>query len=310
MNELNVYVVEESENQLRLDKVVCLYEEDLSRNVVQQLIECGEIKINDVAEKASFKVKTGDIITIQPREVIDYDVKAEDIPLQIVYEDEDLIVINKVQGMVVHPAVGHYSGTLVNALMFHCKDLSGINGVMRPGIVHRIDKDTSGLLVVAKNDAAHLSLAKQIKDKEAGRIYYALVYGVLPHDLGKIKTKIGRHPTKRKEMAVITTGEGKEAVTNFEVMERFADYTFVKCILETGRTHQIRVHLAYINHPIVGDPVYGPSKNLHPDGQLLHAVDLKLTHPRTMEKMEFHGDIPEYFQLILQNLRLTGKIGG
>ena len=232
-------------------------------------------------------------------EVLEY--VAEDIPLEIIYQDEDVAVVNKPQGMVVHPSAGHTSGTLVNALMYHIKDLSGINGVLRPGIVHRIDKDTSGLLMIAKNDDAHMALAQELKDKKSLRKYWAIVHGNLPNDRGVIEAPIGRSEKDRKKQAV--TAKGKPAVTRFQVLERFGDYTLLELQLETGRTHQIRVHMAYIGHPVAGDEVYGPRKTLKGHGQFLHAKTLGFTHPRTGETMEFTSEIPDIFKETLEKLR-------
>lgn len=226
---------------------------------------------------------------------------AEDLPLEIVYQDEDVAVVNKLQGMVVHPSAGHTSGTLVNALMYHIKDLSGINGVLRPGIVHRIDKDTSGLLMIAKNDQAHLALADELKDKKSLRKYWAIVHGNLPNDRGVIEAPIGRSEKDRKKQAV--TAKGKPALTRFQVLERFGDYTLVELQLETGRTHQIRVHMAYIGHPVAGDEAYGPRKTLKGHGQFLHARTLGFTHPRTGEVLEFTAEAPAIFLETLEKLR-------
>lgn len=232
----------------------------------------------------------------------------ENIPLDILYEDSDIIVVNKARGMVVHPATGIYTGTLVNALLYHCKDLSGINGEIRPGIVHRLDKDTSGVMVAAKNDTAHLDLAEQIRTKTAHRIYWAIVYGNIKEEAGIIKGDIGRHPTDRKKMAIVHE-HGKPAVTHFRVLERFGDYTLVECRLETGRTHQIRVHMTSIGHPLVGDPKYGPRRScpFAIEGQALHSLQLELTHPRTRERMTFKAPLPEDMEKILRTLRAKFK---
>lgn len=284
----------------RLDKTVADLSE-LSRAQANDAIKSGIILVNGQAAKAKYTVKTGDIITyeIPEEEVLDY--QAEDIPLEVIYEDEDLAIINKPQGMVVHPSAGHSSGTMVNALLYQIKDLSSINGVVRPGIVHRIDKDTSGLLMVAKNDAAHQALADELKAKKSLRKYFAIVHGNLPNDRGVIEAPIGRSEKDRKKQAVIA--KGKDAVTRFQVIERFGDYTLVELTLETGRTHQIRVHMAYIGHPVAGDPLYGPRKTLSGDGQFLHAQTLGLTHPRTGEVMTFTAEPPELFQKTLEKLR-------
>ena len=285
---------------LRLDKAVADLTE-LSRGLANEQIKNGQILVNGEAKKAKYAVKEGDVISYElpEPEVVEY--VAEDLPLEIVYQDEDVAVVNKPQGMVVHPSAGHTSGTLVNALMYHIKDLSGINGVLRPGIVHRIDKDTSGLLMIAKNDQAHLALADELKDKKSLRKYWAIVHGNLPNDRGVIEAPIGRSEKDRKKQAV--TAKGKPALTRFQVLERFGDYTLVELQLETGRTHQIRVHMAYIGHPVAGDEVYGPRKTLKGHGQFLHARTLGFTHPRTGEVLEFTAEAPAIFLETLKKLR-------
>ena len=285
---------------LRLDKAVADLTE-LSRGLANEQIKNGQILVNGEAKKAKYAVKEGDVISyeVPEPEVVEY--VAENIPLEIVYQDEDVAVINKPQGMVVHPSAGHTSGTLVNALMYHIKDLSGINGVLRPGIVHRIDKDTSGLLMIAKNDQAHLALADELKDKKSLRKYWAIVHGNLPNDRGVIEAPIGRSEKDRKKQAV--TAKGKPALTRFQVLERFGDYTLVELQLETGRTHQIRVHMAYIGHPVAGDEVYGLRKTLKGHGQFLHARTLGFTHPRTGEVLEFTAEAPAIFLETLEKLR-------
>lgn len=285
---------------LRLDKAVADLTE-LSRGLANEQIKNGQILVNGEAKKAKYAVKEGDVISyeVPEPEVVEY--VAEDLPLEIVYQDEDVAVVNKLQGMVVHPSAGHTSGTLVNALMYHIKDLSGINGVLRPGIVHRIDKDTSGLLMIAKNDQAHLALADELKDKKSLRKYWAIVHGNLPNDRGVIEAPIGRSEKDRKKQAV--TAKGKPALTRFQVLERFGDYTLVELQLETGRTHQIRVHMAYIGHPVAGDEVYGPRKTLKGHGQFLHARTLGFTHPRTGEVLEFTAEAPAIFLETLEKLR-------
>ena len=285
---------------LRLDKAVADLTE-LSRGLANEQIKNGQILVNGEAKKAKYAVKEGDVISyeVPDPEVVEY--VAEDLPLEIVYQDEDVAVVNKPQGMVVHPSAGHTSGTLVNALMYHIKDLSGINGVLRPGIVHRIDKDTSGLLMIAKNDQAHLALADELKDKKSLRKYWAIVHGNLPNDRGVIEAPIGRSEKDRKKQAVIA--KGKPALTRFQVLERFGDYTLVELQLETGRTHQIRVHMAYIGHPVAGDEVYGPRKTLKGHGQFLHARTLGFTHPRTGEVLEFTAEAPAIFLETLEKLR-------
>lgn len=285
---------------IRLDKALADLT-DLSRSVANEQIKNGQVLVNGQAKKAKYSVQVADVISYQVPEVEEIDYVAEDIPLEIVYQDEDVAVVNKPQGMVVHPSAGHTSGTLVNALLYHVKDLSGINGVLRPGIVHRIDKDTSGLLMIAKNDEAHTKLAAELKDKKSLRKYWAIVHGNLPNDRGMIEAPIGRSEKDRKKQAV--TAKGKEAVTRFQVLERFGDYTLVELTLETGRTHQIRVHMAYIGHPVAGDEAYGPKKTLKGHGQFLHARTLGFTHPRTGEVVEFTAEAPAIFQETLEKLR-------
>ena len=285
---------------VRLDKAVADLTE-LSRSQANEAIKAGTILVNNQRQKARYAVKLGDVISYElpKEEVLDY--QPEDIPIEIVYEDSDVAVVNKPQGMVVHPSAGHTSGTLVNALLYHVKDLSTINGVVRPGIVHRIDKDTSGLLMIAKNDKAHQALAQELKEKKSLRQYVAIVHGNLPNDRGVIEAPIGRSDKDRKKQAV--TAKGKPALTRFQVLEHFGDFTLVELTLETGRTHQIRVHMAYIGHPIAGDPVYGPRKTLAGHGQFIHAKTLGFTHPTTGELMTFSVDVPAIFQETLEKLR-------
>lgn len=285
----------------RIDKVLSQELADYSRSQIQQWLKEERVKVNGATVKANYKAKAGDQVTIEVPEPTVLELTPEDIPLEIVYEDEDVAVVNKPQGMVVHPSAGHPNGTLVNALLFHMQDLSSINDVIRPGIVHRIDKDTSGLLMIAKNDFAHESLAKQLKEKTSLRKYVALVHGVIPHEKGVIEAPIGRSKTDRKMQAVIE--EGKPAVTHFQVLERFADFTLVELQLETGRTHQIRVHMKYIGYPLAGDPVYGPKKTLPGNGQFLHAQVLGFEHPRSGEFLTFEAPLPEIFQKTLEKLR-------
>lgn len=285
----------------RIDKVLSQELADYSRSQIQQWLKDERVMVNGTTVKANYKVKAGDQVTIAVPEPTVLELTPENIPLEIVYEDEDVAVVNKPQGMVVHPSAGHPNGTLVNALLFHMQDLSSINDVIRPGIVHRIDKDTSGLLMIAKNDFAHESLAKQLKEKTSLRKYVALVHGVIPHEKGVIDAPIGRSKTDRKMQAVIE--EGKPAVTHFQVLERFADFTLVELQLETGRTHQIRVHMKYIGYPLAGDPVYGPKKTLPGKGQFLHAQVLGFEHPRTGEFLTFTAPLPEVFKKTLENLR-------
>lgn len=288
------------ESGIRLDKALADLTE-LSRSQANEAIKNGNILVNGKAVKAKYSVKEGDLVTydLPEPEVLEYE--AEDIQLDIVYEDDDVAVVNKPQGMVVHPSVGHTSGTLVNALMYHIHDLSSINGVVRPGIVHRIDKDTSGLLMIAKNDRAHQALAEELKDKKSLRKYLAIVHGNISNDRGVIEAPIGRSEKDRKKQAVMA--KGKPAVTHFKVLERFGNYTLVELTLETGRTHQIRVHMAYIGHPVAGDPLYGPRKTLKGNGQFLHAQTLGFTHPTTGESLRFSVEPPAIFQETLENLR-------
>lgn len=277
-----------------------------TRSAAKKLIDSGSVMLNGREAKANAKVKFGDVISISLPPAEDYDAKPENIPIDIVYEDKDIAVINKPKGMVVHPAPGNMNGTLVNAIMYHIKDLSGIGGVKRPGIVHRIDKMTSGLLVIAKNDNAHLSLSEQIKKHSAKRTYITLVTGNIKEDCGTIDIPIGRHPIDRKKMTVKQNGSNgvfREAVTHFRVLERFSQYTLVEVQLETGRTHQIRVHMAYIKHPVVGDDVYSSGKNpFGIEGQALHAINLSLMHPVTGDTMKFYAPIPEYLSKALAKL--------
>lgn len=303
---MNNYVlkVTSEDSEIRVDSFISSKIENISRSYAQKLITDGLILVNNKPIKSNYKVKNGDSIEVTVPEPEKLEVSAEDISLDILYEDDDIIVINKPQGMVVHPAAGNYSGTLVNALIAHCGDsLSEINGVIRPGIVHRIDKDTSGVLVVAKNNNSHLSLAKQIKDHTVTRRYNAIVHGNIKEQVGTIDAPIGRHPVERKKMAVVNAEKGRRAVTHFTVLERFGDYTFIEAKLETGRTHQIRVHMAYIEHPILGDPVYGPKKDkFNLSGQALHARVLGFTHPTKNTYMEFEAPLPEYFEALLRKL--------
>ncbi len=293
--------INEENKGIRLDKALA-NQTEYSRSLLTELIKNDKVFVNSEAKKAKYKVKVGDRIEFEVPEAEVLDIVAEDLPLEIIYEDSDVAVVNKPQGMVVHPAAGHASGTLVNAIMYHIKDLSSINGVIRPGIVHRIDKDTSGLLMIAKNDKAHESLAAQLKDKTSKRRYLAIVHGEIANDKGTIEAPIGRNLKDRKKQAVVSGG--KPAVTHFEVLERFYGYTLIALRLETGRTHQIRVHMNYIGHPVAGDPLYGPNKTLTPNkGQFLHAETLGFDHPTTGEFMEFQVDAPEMFNEQLEKLR-------
>ena len=304
MRDTFTFTADPSLEGVRLDKAVTQKADDLTRSSVQNIIEQGGVSVNGKTEPKNYKVGLNDEITVVMPELRELDVKAENIELDIVYEDDDLLVVNKPKGMVVHPAAGNYDGTLVNALLYHCGDsLSGINGVIRPGIVHRIDKDTSGLLIVAKNDFAHRALAKQIKEHSFTRIYEAVVHGNLKQDSGTVDAPIGRHPTQRKKMAV-TEKNSRNAVTHYEVIERYNGFTHVRLRLETGRTHQIRVHMAYIGHPVAGDTVYGPKKPVGGlSGQCLHAKVIGFVHPRSGKYLEFDSPLPEYFASFLKKLQ-------
>lgn len=294
----------EMENGERIDKYLSNEMNDLSRSYIQKLIKDGHVSVNGRVVKANYKLSYDDQVMVQIPDLKEPDIIPENIPLDILYEDDDILIVNKPKGMVVHPAAGHYSGTLVNALMYHCgESLSGINGVMRPGIVHRIDMDTTGSLLVCKNDISHQVLAGQLKDHSIKRVYHAIVYGNIKEDTGTVNAPIGRHPTDRKKMS-INYQNGREAVTHYQVLERFGGYTYISCRLETGRTHQIRVHMANIHHPLVGDVVYGPQKcPFRLQGQTLHAKILGIIHPRTGEYMEFDAPLPAYFQELLSRLR-------
>ena len=295
-------------DNIRIDKFLSDSDIGLSRSSAVNLIESGNVTVGGNFVSKNHKLKSGDRVIVIIPDPVPYEAKAEDIPLDIVYEDSDLLVVNKPKGMVVHPAAGNYDGTLVNALLYHCgNSLSGINGVMRPGIVHRIDKDTSGLLIVAKNDFAHSILAEQIKEHSFTREYEAIVFGNLKNDSGTVNAPIGRNPNDRKKMCVISKNS-KEAVTHYQVINRYKGYTHIKCILETGRTHQIRVHMAHIGHPVAGDSVYGV-KNEKVDfiGQCLHARKIGFVHPRTNKYMEFTSELPKYFSDFLEKLKKISK---
>lgn len=297
------YGVPENGKGKRIDVMLMEYMEGYSRSQIQKMIEEQLILVNHKPVKANQKVQVGDLIQIRYLQPKPLELIPEKIPLDVVYEDESVIVINKARGMVVHPAAGNYTGTLVNALLSYCDDLSGINGISRPGIVHRLDKDTSGVMVVAKSDKAHASLAKQIKERSASRRYLAIVHGNVKEDKGIIKAPIGRHPVDRKKMAVVFENS-KEAITRFHVLERFGEYTLVECKLLTGRTHQIRVHMAYIGHPVVGDTKYGPERSHFSIlGQALHSAELTFQHPITHQTMQFSKDIPDDMKVILNELR-------
>lgn len=288
----------------RIDKALSVLVDSVSRSFVQKLVREGAVFVGEKPVKANYRLRIDDVVSFELPENEEPDILPEDIPLSILYEDEDILVVDKPKGMVVHPAAGHYSGTLVNAVMYHCgNSLSVINGVMRPGIVHRIDRDTTGSLVICKNDMAHRALAEQFKVHSITRKYRAICMGVLKEDEGTIHKPLARDPKDRKRMAVTMKGNGKDAVTHYRVLERFRNHTYIECELETGRTHQIRVHMASIGHPLLGDEVYGSGKNAyHLEGQTLHAWKLGFLHPRTLEHVEFDAPLPEYFQKLLQIL--------
>ena len=307
--ESRLFVAEEAYK--RLDAFLAEQTEEFTRSRLKKLIEDGQVCVNgETVKKAGEGIKRGDEVLVVIPEAVEYSARAENIPVDIVYQDGDIAVVNKAQGMTVHAGNGNAEGTLVNALLYALDSLSGIGGVLRPGIVHRIDKDTSGLLVVAKNDRAHASLAKQIAEKTAHRVYYALLEGCVKEERGRIVTDIGRHPTERLKMAVLRDGEGKIAITDFQVEARFGgDYTLCKFILQTGRTHQIRVHAKHMGHPVVGDPVYGYKKQKFSlNGQALHAYELELTHPTSGERMCFNAPLPPYFRELLEKLCRTYQV--
>ena len=300
--EEKLFEINEENKGIRIDKFITDIMEGKSRSYIQGMIEEGYVLVNNKKVKSNYKLKLNDVIKTTIKEPVELEVKKENIPIDILYEDSDVIVVNKPKGMVVHPAPGNYEGTLVNALLYHCKDLSSINGVIRPGIVHRIDKDTTGVLVVAKNDEAHVKLSEQLKDHSMKREYYALVEGRLKKDSGTIDKPLAR--SKRDRLKIAITEDGKRAVTHYSVIERFKNSTLVKCVLETGRTHQIRVHMSSIGYPLVGDPLYGFKKQkFKDDGQMLHAKVLGFIHPRTGEYMEFSSELPENYKKLLENLR-------
>ena len=301
--EIYTFTPDDEQKNVRIDKFLSEQLPDQSRSYLQKLLKEGNVTVNEKPVKANYKVQLSDTVRLELPEPENPDILPEDIPLDILYEDHDVILVNKPKGMVVHPAAGHYTGTLVNALMFHCKeDLSGINGVLRPGIVHRIDMDTTGVIIACKNDLAHNSIAAQLKEHSITRRYQAIVHGALKDDEGVIDEPIGRSPKDRKKMAV-NYNNGKSAVTHYKVLTRFKDFTHIECRLETGRTHQIRVHMASIGHPLLGDAVYGPAKCPYKlQGQTLHAGILGFVHPRTGEYMEFSAPLPEYFEELLRKL--------
>lgn len=288
----------------RIDKCICQYLDSLSRSYIQKIIKDEKVFVNDQCVKSNYKVKVDDLIRFSIPASVEPDIPAQDLPLEILYEDKDFLIINKPKNMVVHPAPGHYEGTIVNAVMYHCKDeLSGINGVMRPGIVHRIDKDTTGSLIICKNDDAHNHIAMQLKEHSITRKYRAIVHGIVKEDDGIVDAPIGRHPLDRKKMA-INEKNGKHAVTHYHVIERFSKYTYIECELETGRTHQIRVHMSSIGHPLLGDEVYCKIKSpFHLEGQTLHAMTIGFFHPTTKQYVEFEAPLPDYFRELLVKLR-------
>ncbi|OUQ27203.1 RNA pseudouridine synthase [Lachnoclostridium sp. An131] len=304
--ETQVYEVDTAGAGRRLDQYLSECEPELTRSYLQKLIRDGSVLLEGRPAKAGVKLSQGMKIELTLPEAKELEILPEELPLDILYEDRDVILVNKPKGMVVHPSAGHHTGTLVNALLFHCQgELSGINGILRPGIVHRIDRDTTGVLIACKNDRAHNALAGQLKEHTITRRYRALVCGNLKEDEGTVDAPIGRHPVERKKMAVVRSG-GKQAVTHYRVLERFGAYTYIECRLETGRTHQIRVHMASIGHPLLGDEVYGRGKNpFHLEGQTLHAMVLGFVHPSTGEYMEFEAPLPEYFEELLRKLRRT-----
>ena len=303
MNEIVMEITPEMEGE-RIDKCISNYLESLSRSYIQKIIKDGKAYVNDAVVKANYKVKVDDKVQFEIPDCEEPDIPPQDIPLDILYEDKDILIVNNPKDMVVHPAPGHYEGTLVNAIMFHCKDeLSGINGVLRPGIVHRIDKDTTGSIIICKNDEAHRKIAQQLKEHSITRKYRAIVYGRIMEEEGTVNAPIGRHPTDRKKMA-INEKNGKPAVTHYKVLERFDKYTYIECQLETGRTHQIRVHMTSIGHPLLGDEVYGNAKcPFKLEGQTLHAMTIGFIHPTTGEYVEYEAPLPEYFEHLLQILR-------
>lgn len=302
MEKLCFEITEEQEDE-RIDRFLAQLQ-SLSRSYIQKMMKEEAVKVNGLPVKGSYRVKIDDLVEFMLPEAVEPDIVPEDIPLDILYEDKDVIVINKPKGMVVHPAAGHYSGTLVNALLYHCgAELSGINGVLRPGIVHRIDRDTTGSVIACKNDAAHGSIAAQLKEHSVNRKYHAICHGVLKADEGTIDRPVGRHPIDRKKMA-INEKNGKQAVTHYRVLKRFKEYTYVECALETGRTHQIRVHMASIGHPLLGDDVYSARKcPFHLQGQTLHAKILGFRHPTSGEYIETDAPLPEYFRHLLEILK-------
>lgn len=303
MQTINITITEEMAEE-RIDKCIHDVIDNFSRSFIQKLIKEGSVLVNGNTIKSNYIARTDDVVVMKVPDAVEPDILPENIPLDIIYEDDDILIVNKPKNMVVHPAAGHNSGTLVNAIMYHCKDkLSGINGVLRPGIVHRIDKDTTGSLIICKNDYAHNAIAEQLKVHSITRKYRAIVHGRIAKEEGTIDAPIGRHPTDRKKMAV-NYKNGKDAVTHYKVLKRFDKYTYIECQLETGRTHQIRVHMASIGHPLLGDSVYSNAKSpYHLEGQTLHAMVIGFIHPRTLEYVEFEAPLPEYFTNLLCKLQ-------
>lgn len=303
MNEVVFEITPEMEDE-RIDKCITSYMDNLSRSYIQKMIKDGNVCVNDTAVKANYRARVDDRVRFVIPDSVEPDIPAQDIPLDILYEDADILIVNKPKNMVVHPAPGHYEGTLVNAVLFHCRGaLSGINGVMRPGIVHRIDKDTTGSIIVCKNDEAHNAVAELLKTHDITRKYRAIVHGVIKDEGGTVDAPIGRHPNDRKKMAV-NEKNGRRAVTHYRVLERFGQYTYIECQLETGRTHQIRVHMASIGHPLLGDTVYSSrTAPFHLEGQVLHAMTIGLIHPRSGEYVTFEAPLPAYFEKLLSILR-------
>lgn len=302
-----LFKVSEDDEGERIDKYLTLLCPDLTRTYIQKQIEDGLLKVNDGIKKANYKVKAEDSIVFCVPDAVSPEINPQNIPIEFVYEDDDVAIVNKPQGMVVHPSAGHYDDTLVNGLLYHMKGrLSGINGVLRPGIVHRIDKDTSGLLIICKSDFSHNFIAEQLKEHSVNRIYYAIVHGYVKEDEGTVDAPLGRSPKDRKKMAIVL--DGKKAVTHYKVLERFKNYTYIECRLETGRTHQIRVHMASINHPLMGDTVYGPDKEpISCNGQQLHAKTIGFVSPTTKERLFFDSKLPDYFEKTLTYLRNSNK---
>ncbi|MEB6332221.1 RluA family pseudouridine synthase [Staphylococcus pseudoxylosus] len=298
-------IEDQNDTGQRIDKLLPEYNSDWSRTQIQDWIKENLVKVNDKVIKSNYKTKLNDHIVVTEKEIVEADIQPENLNLDIFYEDDDVAKVYKPKGMVVHPSAGHYTGTLVNGLMYQMKNLSGINGEIRPGIVHRIDKDTSGLLMVAKNDIAHRSLVDQLVNKSVTRKYVALVHGNIPHDYGTIDAPIGRNKNDRQSMDVVD--DGKDAITHFNVLEHFDKYTLIECILETGRTHQIRVHMKYIGFPLVGDPKYGPKKTMDIGGQALHAGVIGFEHPMTHENIEKSAALPDDFEQLLTELRRSEK---